>query len=310
MNSSDQNNNIHHHVFSRNVVLGVIGTLILFAGAVAASEYRNRQVVSTYDARLLEVASTTTSYLYRLTDAENKIKEYSSRIAGLEAVVVSEQSKNADLTEKITQVNSTVGTLDRISKTDPQLLQKYSKVYFLNENYIPAKLSYINTEYVINPDRALQLHTDVLPYLQKLMEQSKSDGMNLKVLSAYRSFGEQAQLKSSYKIRYGTTAANSFSADQGYSEHQLGTTLDFTTVKNGDILDRFSTSPEDKWMLDNAYKFGFILSYPPNNKFYQSEPWHWRFVGVELATKLHNDGKYFYDLDQREINNYLVSIFG
>ncbi|MEI8062222.1 MAG: M15 family metallopeptidase [bacterium] len=300
MNPAD--NKSSHHLISRRVVLGTLGTLILFAGAVGASEYRNKILVE-------EMASTTRSFIYRITDAENKTTELTTRVAGIENVIINQQNRSAQIDEQLGKVNSTVSTLDKLSKTDPQLLQKYSKVYFLNENYIPAKLSFINTEYLANSDRPLQIHTDVLPYLQRMIESSKSDGMSIKVQSAYRSFGQQAQLKSSYKIQYGTSAANSFSADQGYSEHQLGTTMDFTTVKNGEVLDRFASAPEYQWMVNNAFKYGFALSYPPNNKYYIYEPWHWRFVGVDLATKLHNEGKYFYDLDQRDINTFLVSLF-
>ena len=50
------------------------------------------------------------------------------------------------------------------------------------------------------------------------------------------------------------------------------------------------------------YKYGFAISYPAGNAYYKFEPWHWRYVGVELAAKLHNEAKNFYDLDQRDIN--------
>jgi len=58
-----------------------------------------------------------------------------------------------------------------------------------------------------------------------------------------------------------------------------------------------------------AHEYGFVLSYAEGNSYFMFEPWHWRFVGVELATRLKNEGKKFYDLDQREINQYLVKIF-
>lgn len=291
-----------HHIISSKVLLSTFGVLILFGLAVGASEYRNQSLVR-------EMASTTTSLSYRITDAENKNTELMARLTNVENLFINQQNKSAQLDEQIGKVNNTVNTLDKLSKTDPQLLAKYSKVYFLNENYIPAKLSFINTEYLSNPNNPIQLHSDVLPFLQKMIEDAKNNNLNLKVLSAYRSFSKQAQLKTSYKMTYGTTAANSFSADQGYSEHQLGTAIDFSTVKNGDDLNKFSSSPEYAWLLNNAFHYGFTLSYPPNNKYYIYEPWHWRFVGIDLATKLHNEGKYFYDLDQRDINNYLVSLF-
>ena len=74
-------------------------------------------------------------------------------------------------------------------------------------------------------------------------------------------------------------------------------------------MEGFDKTPEYKWLTDNAYKYGFVISYPAGNKYYKYEPWHWRFVGVALATKLHEDGIYFYDMDQRLIDNYLANIF-
>ena len=62
-------------------------------------------------------------------------------------------------------------------------------------------------------------------------------------------------------------------------------------------------------MLDNAYKHGFTLSYPEDNEFYVYEPWHWRFVGKDLARDLHREDRRFYDVEQRELDTYLISIF-
>ena len=105
------------------------------------------------------------------------------------------------------------------------------------------------------------------------------------------------------------SGANKFSAEQGYSEHQLGTTIDFTTPALGASFSAFDTTSAYEWLQGNAHRFGFVLSYPKGNAYYIYEPWHWRFVGVELATKLHTEGKRFYDMDQREINDYLSKIF-
>jgi D-alanyl-D-alanine carboxypeptidase len=116
-------------------------------------------------------------------------------------------------------------------------------------------------------------------------------------------------LKSTYSVTYGAGTANRFSADQGYSEHQLGTTLDFTTPATGLVFSKFEKTSAYAWLAENGYTYGFVLSYPKNNTYYQYEPWHWRFVGRGLAAKLHADGKRFYDLDQRDIDSYLISFF-
>jgi hypothetical protein len=119
---------------------------------------------------------------------------------------------------------------------------------------------------------------------------------------------EQASLKSAYTTSYGS-GANKFSADQGYSEHQLGTTLDFNTTKRSSVLSGFDKTPEYKWLTENAYKYGFVISYPKENKYYIYEPWHWRFVGISLATRIHDDNTYLYALDQRDIDTYLINLF-
>jgi LAS superfamily LD-carboxypeptidase LdcB len=240
---------------------------------------------------------------------EKSIIALEGRNSTLANALENEKSKNGKLLDQFNDIEDTVGGLEKLSKTDPQLLQKYSKVYFLNDNYIPVQLADIDKTFAFNKKVNYQIHASVAPHLNRLLSRAKDAGLDLQIISAYRSFGEQAALKSSYKVTYGTTKANQFSADQGYSEHQLGTTIDFTTGTVGSTFEKFEKTPEYNWLLANAHKYGFTLSYPANNKYYQFEPWHWRFVGIELATRLHNEEKYFYDYDQRKINEYLGNMF-
>ncbi len=211
---------------------------------------------------------------------------------------------------QIEDITDTVGTLEKLTQIDPELLKKYSKIYFLSENYVPVELIPIDSFYVSKLNGGnLLFQVKAMPFLLKLLEAIRSTGIELKVASAYRSFGTQGSLKAEYKVIYGAGTANQFSADQGYSEHQMGTTIDFTTPGVGDISLAFQNSPAYDWLKKNAYQYGFVLSYPEGNAYYKFEPWHWRFVGVELASKIYSDGKYFHDLDQREIDTYLVKLF-
>ncbi|MEW5805378.1 MAG: M15 family metallopeptidase [Patescibacteria group bacterium] len=220
----------------------------------------------------------------------------------------SEQGKNQFFAKQISGIQSTVSDLEKLNQLDEELLKKYSKVYFLNEHYLPQQLSIIDKKYAYNQNEVYQIHSQAKPYLYQMLEAADSDGMPIKIISAYRSFADQANLKSSYKMVYGS-GANQFSADQGYSEHQLGTAIDLTTPELGAEFYDFAKTPAYQWLLNNAYKYGFILSYPENNAYYVFEPWHWRFVGVMLATELHTQNRHFYDLDQREIDRYLINIF-
>ena len=117
--------------------------------------------------------------------------------------------------------------LTQLAATDKELLEKYSGVYFLNENYIPPNLMQIDAQFVYQPDKDQYFLGKIYPHLLAMLSAAKADGVDLRVQSAYRSFGTQSALKSDYSARYGS-GANAFSADQGYSEHQLGTTADFT----------------------------------------------------------------------------------
>lgn len=223
--------------------------------------------------------------------------------------LTSEQKKNKDLEEELENITDSIGVLERVSVTDRDLLKKYSKTYFLNENYVPLSLTPIAEKYRSSKATNFQILSDVWPHLRDLFQDAEEEGLHLQALSAYRSFATQTALKSAYVATYGAGTANSFSADQGYSEHQLGTTLDFTTTPTAGALEGFDKTPEYAWLLANAYKYGFVLSYPAGNEYYKFEPWHWRYVGLELAEKVHDEGVNFYDLDQRVIDTYLSKIF-
>jgi LAS superfamily LD-carboxypeptidase LdcB len=250
----------------------------------------------------LEVASSTIFAL------ETRLLELGENIDDLTDDYKKERDKNEDFQDQIKDISKTVGVLDKLSKTDEELLQKYSKVYFLNEHYVPESLKILAKENIYDESRTFELHSKVMPYFEEMVTDAKTDGIELWVVSAYRSFGQQAALKGAYLTTYGS-GANAFSADQGFSEHQLGTTIDFTTKGLGGGLDGFNTTPAYAWLLENAHKYGFTLSYPEGNAYYVYEPWHWRFVGEDLAQDLRKDNAHFYDWEQRKIDAYLISIF-
>jgi LAS superfamily LD-carboxypeptidase LdcB len=261
-----------------------------------------QEEITLRDTRILELETL-------LNDTKMMLEDSLEENEDLEDDLRDEKDRNEEFEDQIEKIGSTVGTLDKLSKTDKELLMKYSKVYFLNEHYMPPSLKEMPKEYTQNGNGDPEfIHKEVYPFLTDMLEDAKDDGIDLTIVSAFRSFDEQRALKGAYSITYGS-GANTFSADQGYSEHQLGTTMDFTTTNLGGGLQGFDTTPAYEWLTKNAHKYGFVLSYPKDNAYYIFEPWHWRFVGTDLARDLHDDNKYFYDVDQREIDKYLVSIF-
>lgn len=286
---------------SSGLLKGIVVVLVL---ALAGSIYYYHTTLTQVRA---EFASSTLAFTQKVQELDATIAQLMEENDELSDDLRKERRRNEDFEDQIDEIAGTVSVLDKLRRTDPELLKKYSKVAFLNENYLPEKLVSIDDAFVFGKtDQRILVGT--APFLEDLLEDAEDDDIDLRVVSAYRSFGTQAALKSQYSVVYGS-GANQFSADQGYSEHQLGTTVDLTTPTLNGVLDGFDATTAYTWLQKNAYKYGFVLSYPPGNAYYQFEPWHWRFVGVELAKDLNRAKKYFYDMDQRDIDAYLVNIF-
>lgn len=284
------------------IIAWALGAVIVaLFGGTAYVYYRTADSLT--DARLSLAEATSTS-----ATLETQLGTIEADKRALEEALLREQERNNSFEGQIRDLGGTIGKLDKLSKIDPELLQKYSKVYFLNDNYVPAKLIDVDEKYRANEDKKEQFYTEAWPFLEDLLQEAEDEGINIRIASSYRSFGTQAALKNGYTTRYGS-GANAFSADQGYSEHQLGTTIDFTSSEIGGSLSGFEKTEAFEWLEKNAYRYGFVLSYPAGNTYYQFEPWHWRFVGRDLAEDLYDDEKSFYDLDQREIDTYLITLF-
>ncbi len=291
----------------KRIAYFAIGFIIILAALLAASykAYTYYRELNTANAALQG----------NMSDLESQVDELSQALASTSVQLASTsqslavaQNENAALEPQINQLSGTVTSLQTLASIDPQLLEKYSKVYFLSDNYVPASLSPIDTQYLFNSSTPQLFLSGALPKLEALLASADRAGVSLKIISAYRSFYQQGTLKLDYTNTYGS-GANQFSADQGYSEHQLGTAVDFGVPGAANLRAQFASSTGYAWLVGNAYQFGFILSYPPQNIYYEFEPWHWRYVGVSLATFLHSNDEYFYNMSQRDINQYLISFF-
>jgi len=283
---------------------------VLTAGAIGALSwygYDSFMRLSTRTNSLETQLASTTELL--MTNIEQTNTTLADALEQERQKAVALEARLGTFQQEVGSISGTVTTLEKLSKTDPELLQKYSRVFFLNEHYAPERTVELPDLYEYDEERHLQVHTQTWPYLKSMLDKAKQDGMELYVYSAYRPFEEQQALKGQYVVTYGAGTANQFSADQGYSEHQLGTSVDLITTGIGGTLEGFENTTAYQWLVQNAHRWGYVLSYPEGNTHYVFEPWHWRFVGIKLATDLRSSGKNFYDLDQREIDAYLVSIF-
>ncbi len=148
----------------------------------------------------------------------------------------------------------------------------------------------VNKTYTLPSSYGNGLTNATTEAFNKMQAAAKADGLNIYISSGFRSYSYQKTLYNNYVNRDGVVAADTYSARAGHSEHQSGLAFDVNTIN-----DSFANTEEGKWLNDNCYKYGFILRYP-NGKSdetgYQYEPWHFRYVGVELAEKLYNNGNW------------------
>lgn len=159
------------------------------------------------------------------------------------------------------------------------LVNKYHK---LNSNYVPKDLETINSKYGSG-----KLRKEAKNAFEEMCEAAKKDGYKLYSGSAYRSYSYQSDLYNRYVKRDGVKKADTFSARAGYSEHQTGLALD---IMNGSWEYISKEHKEYKWLIDNSYKFGYILRYPEGKEDvtgYMYEEWHFRYLGKDVAKQLH-----------------------
>lgn len=161
-----------------------------------------------------------------------------------------------------------------------------NKSYPLDSNWIPS-----NTYSKISAEicKTCIDNTAYESWL-KMKNDAISIGLNIYIASGYRSYQYQGELYQSYLKRDGKDAADTYSARAGHSEHQSGLAFDLNSVDSS-----FAATDEGKWVNDNAHLYGFIIRYPKdktNETGYKYESWHLRYVGLELAEKLYNDGNW------------------
>ncbi|MBQ7141103.1 MAG: M15 family metallopeptidase [Bacilli bacterium] len=160
------------------------------------------------------------------------------------------------------------------------LVNKYNK---LPDDYVPENLTTIDSEYATNENQSAT--KEVVDAFIKMADDMKEENLHIIANSSYRDYQSQKDIYESYEKKYGGKYAMEYAALAGFSEHQTGLVIDIAN-KNHDI---FSGTKEYQWLKKNSYKYGFILRYPKNKDNitgYAYEAWHYRYVGVELATKV------------------------
>ncbi len=146
----------------------------------------------------------------------------------------------------------------------------------------------VNKTYALPSTYGSGLDKEVLAHFEEMKGAATLEGLHVYLSSGFRSFATQEKLYTNYVLRDGVEKADTYSARAGHSEHQSGLAFDVNQIN-----DTFHDSPEAIWLSNHCYQYGFILRYPKgktNETGYKYESWHFRYVGVDLATKLYNNG--------------------
>lgn len=138
------------------------------------------------------------------------------------------------------------------------------------------------------------VRADIMPAVEALFASAEQAGFDLQIGSGWRSYEQQNIYYSNYSRLYGQESADTFSAKPGYSEHQTGLVMDLATTDHNCYLEEcFGETGAGKWLAEHSYKYGFILRYPRGKDGITDfiyEPWHFRYVGEDLARALKESG--------------------
>lgn len=179
------------------------------------------------------------------------------------------------------------------------------KVAYKNKlGYLPSKLVSKGTGYkfgdslIVNKGYGLSsnfnpgVNPEAVAAVNRMKRDAKKAGISLNVFSDFRSYNYQANLHNRYIRKDGKKRAETYSARAGHSEHQTGLAFDIGGANSKYYTSqKFGTMKEGIWMANNAHKYGLILRYAKGKEKitgYSYEPWHFRYVGLDLAKEIKN----------------------
>lgn len=200
-----------------------------------------------------------------------QVRVYVGMFYDSDGVDVDDDSGDGRILDYIDRNNPNINTVNGVTYVDGIVIA--NKTYSLPKDYNPY---------------GGDLSPEVQSAFSKMAKDAATEGLNLYISSGFRSYEYQVGLYERYANRDGYAAADKYSSRAGYSEHQTGLCFDLNTID-----DSFAYTDEGIWVDKNCYKYGFIVRYPKGKEDitgYQYEPWHLRYLGVDLATDVYNSG--------------------
>lgn len=161
-----------------------------------------------------------------------------------------------------------------------------NKYHYLDSDFVP-ELAQMGSWYA---SHVSYLQPEAYEWFTKMADDARAEGLKLYCVSGYRSYDYQQTLYQNYAARSGQASADTYSARPGFSEHQTGLVADINTASRSSHFER---TAHYQWLLENSWKYGFILRYPEGKEEitgYIFEPWHFRYVGLETAQAVYESG--------------------
>lgn len=169
-----------------------------------------------------------------------------------------------------------LGLMAEVLDQPADLLVLVDKQHALSADYAPPDLVPLKDYPLRTTWPNLMLRKAIMPAVLQMVRAARADGVTITFSSTYRSFEYQQGLFAREVKMYGKETAERESAHPGFSQHQLGTAIDFGTISDG-----YEKTPEGRWVSSHAWEYGFTLSYPAEYEQitgYRYESWHYRYI--------------------------------
>lgn len=212
------------------------------------------------------------------------------------------KESNKDIQTVVTYVNI---NLDKDFYEDSKEIENPNDLTTIVNKYNHVKKNFVpeNLVTLFDSTNGAKMVKEAADAYKTFIEASKKDGLTLQSTTAYRSYSFQNTLYTNYVAQDGVKEADTYSARPGSSEHQLGLAVD---LNNPNYSGARLSESDYEWVLNNSYKYGFIVRYTASGvpiTGYMEEPWHIRYLGIDLATKVYESGltyEEYYDLYMTE----------
>lgn len=223
------------------------------------------------------------------------IKEVSSAQHNIQNINFQDSGESGNIQDNNTEIDSaSIETASAENSTQSnEYLMLINKSSDINKDYVPQDLVIPNIRFKVANDMCREMRAEAAEAIENMFNAAKEDGINLIAISGYRSYDYQKVVYDRSVATDGQEYTDNYVAVPGTSEHQTGLVMDMLSDEYLSLDEGFENTNAFKWLMDNMSKYGFILRYPKGKEDitgYDYEPWHLRYVGVDAAKEIMDNG--------------------